>query len=155
MRRLFKILSAISIVLSVVTAVCWALSAMGYQRALVRAEWDDRPTNIQLYISALGWRQGGVLHGNVIYQWSASSAQSLDPMRELLRKRFGECNQKVRQWAPLPEFPLMPLGGGTVTGGEELYEAPFLKLTFGASVDLVGLAGLPEAEKKRSRPGRH
>ncbi len=104
---------------------------MGYQRALVTAKWDDRQTNIQLYMSATGWRDSTFLNGNVIYQWSAKSAQSLDPMRQLLRKKFGDRNQTTRQWIPLPEFVLIPLGGGTASGGDgELYQAPISELTF-------------------------
>jgi len=131
MRRLFKILSAISLVLSVVTAVCWALSAMGYQRAFITARWQDRGISIDLHLSAFGWRESRLINGDLDYHWRADAAPSLDSTRQMLLQKFGQPNQTTRRWSAMPEFRFMAMGtgGSSSQGGGYLYDVPLSSLT--------------------------
>jgi len=129
-RRLFTILCAICLVLCIVTATCWSLSAMGYQRAFITARWQDRGTSIDLHLSAFGWRDGRVINGQPDFQWRADSAQSLDPTRQMLMQKFGQSNQTSRHWSPMPEFQSMIANGWSARQRGDVNEAPLETLTF-------------------------
>ena len=142
MRRLFTILSAISLVLGVVTAICWALSATGYERAFITARWQDHGTSIDLHFSASGWRESRLINGDLDYLWRADAAHSLDSTRQLLRQEFGPPNQATRHWSPMPEIQFAAIGKGwSATQTVDLYDGSLWEMTFAyAMLPLIWLA---------------
>jgi hypothetical protein len=122
MRRIVKILCAISFALCLATLLCWALSTKNCERVWLRAQWKDQQKNIELTFWVFGWQtKRGFTHDHFDKQWGGDTPQSLDPLRQTLRQEYGPADHATWHWLALsgrPKWPKFDLAGFSLSRWE-------------------------------------
>ena len=98
-RRLFTILSVVSLAFCAATVLCWIFAEVTHQRAFVSARWEDHQTSIHIRIRAHGWCNAGLIDGYEDGEWTTDlPSSSLDPVRQILRRDIGKPDQTLEYW---------------------------------------------------------
>jgi len=99
-RRLFTMLSAISLALCVTILLFWLFAALTPARVFISRRWEDHQTSMEYWIRARGWNNTGLITFYMHLEWEADPPlSSVDPVRQILRRSIGRPDQTMKFWS--------------------------------------------------------
>lgn len=108
------VLCAISFVLCTLAAICWIFAEIAPQMS-ISTRWDDHQTTIDCSIQARGLCRQGFIDGHSNREWisDTGSANSLDPVRDLLGRHIGQSGRTMQyRGGALPDVPPLTTNSG-------------------------------------------